>query len=144
MVYHKILNIVLCARKQGLALYPFYTQKLTSDNPNIPAHPSPNACPFSDHKCLFLFCRYIHLCHILDPMCRWYDVVFVFIFFNCIYLFLAVLSLVVIGGYSSCSSRASHCGGVSCCGAQALGHSGFNNCSSKAPEHRLNSYGARA
>ena len=47
MAYHKILNIVLCALKQGLALYPFYTQKLTSDNPNIPLHPSPNAFPLA-------------------------------------------------------------------------------------------------
>ena len=35
----------------------------------------------------FLFCKYIHLCHILDPTCRWYHMVFVF-FFNCIYFWL--------------------------------------------------------
>ena len=38
---------------------------------------------------------------------------------------------------SSCSVRASHCGGFSCCGARALGRVGFSSCGSWALEHRL-------
>ena len=50
------------------------------------------------------------------------------------------------GLLSSCSARASHCGGFSCRGARALGHTGFrgfSGCSSWALEHRLSS-GTRA
>ena len=35
-------------------------------------------------------------------------------------------------GCSSCSVRASHCGGFSCCGSYALGLVGFSNCSTWA------------
>ena len=68
--------------------------------------------------------------------------------------------------FSSCSERASHCGGFSCCGAWALGtrasvavaHGlsscgswasvvvarGLSSCGSRALEHRLSSCGAWA
>ena len=56
-----------------------------------------------------------------------------------------------MGGYSCCSTRASHCSGFSRCRAWALGHAGFSSCStwvsscgSQALEHRLSSCGARA
>jgi len=45
-----------------------------------------------------------------------------------------ILFLVVLGlpccprAFSSCSARASHCGGFSCCGAEVLGHMGFSSC----------------
>ena len=45
---------------------------------------------------------------------------------------------------SSCSTRASQCGGYPCCGARALGSVGFSSCSSQSVEHRLNSCGAWA
>jgi len=32
-----------------------------------------------------------------------------------------------LGLFSTCSVRASSCGGFSCCGAQALGHTGFSS-----------------
>ena len=40
--------------------------------------------------------------------------------------------------------RASLCGAFSYCGAQALGHAGFGSRGSRALEHRLSSWGARA
>ena len=49
---------------------------------------------------------------------------------------------------SSCSARASHCGGFPCCRARAPGHAGFGSCAlglsscgSWALEHRLDSCG---
>ena len=66
------------------------------------------------------------------------------------HLFLAVLGLccctgfslvVPSGGYSSCSARASHCGGSSCWGARALGSSSLSSCGSRALEHRFNTCG---
>ena len=44
-----------------------------------------------------------------------------FIIFTYLFLFLAVLGLLLYRLFSSCSTRASHCGGFSCCRAQALG-----------------------
>ena len=59
---------------------------------------------------------------------------FGFYFFNCIYLFMAVLDLCCCedlfsscgewGLLSSCSVQASHCGGFSCCRPLTLGHAG--------------------
>ena len=45
------------------------------------------------------------------------------------------------GLLSSCSVRASHCGGFSCCRARALKHVGFSSCGSQALESRLSSCG---
>ena len=51
-------------------------------NPSLPHAPSPLATtsPFSMSVSLFLFCRWVHLCHILDSTYKWYHTVFVFLF----------------------------------------------------------------
>ena len=48
------------------------------------------------------------------------------------------------GLLSSCSVRASHCGGFFCCGAQAIGHMGSIVGCSRALEHRFKNCGTRA
>ena len=66
----------------------------------------------------------------------------------CVRLFLVPAS----GGLlSSCSARASHCGGFSCCRARALGARasvvvacGRSSCGSQTPERRLISCGPQA
>ena len=56
---------------------------LTPNSQSIPPSlPSPLASTrlFSMPVSLFLFCRYVHLHHILDSMYKWYHMVFVFLF----------------------------------------------------------------
>ena len=76
-------------------------------------------------------------------------------FFLNIYLFRfeCAGSLLLRGLFSSCREQGllcscrvltSHCGGFSGCGAWALKYTGFSPCSSRALEHRLNSFGTRA
>ena len=48
MVYHRMLNRVLCAMKWDLEFYPFYT----SANPNLPLHP-PASLSLLATTCLF-------------------------------------------------------------------------------------------
>ena len=79
---------------------------------------------------------------------------YLFIYFWLSWVFIAArgLSLVAAsGGYSSCSARASHCGGSSCFRAQTLSAwasvvvaCGLSSCGSWALEHRLGSCGTRA
>ena len=67
---------------------------------------------------------------------------------NC-YLFLAVLSLLCLEGFSLVASggcslvvvEGSSLGGFSCCVVQALESTGFRGCSSWAPEHKFSSCG---
>ena len=42
MVYPRILNIVLCATRQNLVVYPFCVQLFTSANSNLLLYPSPS------------------------------------------------------------------------------------------------------
>ena len=49
-------------------------------------------------------------------------------------------SSLLSGLFSSCSARASNCGGFTFCRAWALGCRGFSNHGSGALEHRLSSY----
>ena len=56
MLYHRILNIVLCAIQQDL-VYPFYIQKLTSAKPNLPLHPSLNSLPCGKHQSVLYVCE---------------------------------------------------------------------------------------
>ena len=49
------------------------------------------------------------------------------------YLFVAMLCLCCCAqAFSSCRTRASHCGGFSCCRALALGYRGFSSCGVRA------------
>ena len=70
MVYHRLLNIVLCAMQQDVVVYAFYTYKLTPANPKLPLLPFSNPLPLGNHKAnlyvcdLFLFEREVHLCRI--------------------------------------------------------------------------------
>ena len=74
----------------------------------------------------------------------------VWFFPNFIYLFLAVLSSLLLRLFfscgeqkllSSCGVQASHWGIFSCCRAWALGCEGFSGCASWALEYRINSCG---
>ena len=58
-------------------------------------------------------------------------------------LLIAVASLVVEHGLSSCGTQALECMGFSSCGVQALGRAGFSSCGVWALEHRLSSCGTQ-
>ena len=76
MVYHRILNIAPCAIQWDLVVYTFCIYQFASGKPNLPLPPSPSLSPlantnlFSMSMILFLFHRYVHLCHILDSTCK--------------------------------------------------------------------------
>ena len=63
MVYHRILNIVLCAIQQILVGYPFSIQQCVHVHPKLPNYPFPPFLPqatissFSKSLRLFLFCK---------------------------------------------------------------------------------------
>ena len=67
----RILNIVPCAIQLDL-VYPFYTYQFASASPKsqsnfFPPHfPLATTSLFSMSLILFMFYRYVHLCHILD------------------------------------------------------------------------------
>ena len=52
---------------------------LTPTSHTIPPPWQPKVCSLMSMS-LFLFCRYIHLCLILDSTYKWYHIVFVFLF----------------------------------------------------------------
>ena len=89
MVYYRILNIVLGTIQQNLAVYLFYIQQFVSANPKLLIYPSPTPSPlvtvslFSMSVSLFLFCRYVHLCYVLDSIYKWLCMVFNFLFLTC-------------------------------------------------------------
>ena len=71
------------------------------------------------------------------------------IMFTYLFIFLTVLGLgcctgFSLGLFSTCSVRASRCGGFSCCGAQALGHTGFSSWAPGLCSTGLISCGSRA
>ena len=76
IVFHHVLYqetgcISLCCTVDLIA-YLFQMQQFASINPKLPVHPTPSLLPltttslFSMSMSLFLFCRQVHLCHILD------------------------------------------------------------------------------
>lgn len=73
MVCHRRLNTIPWAVQWDL-VYPSCISLFASANPRLPAlaHPSPSATTalLSTSVSLFLFCRYVHLCHILDSTCK--------------------------------------------------------------------------
>ena len=56
MVYHRILNMLLCAIQEDLAVYPFYTYKITCADTNL--HPSlnPHLLAATGQFSVILFC----------------------------------------------------------------------------------------
>ena len=87
MIYPVTLNIFLCytAGPSGLSiLYVIvYISQPQTLNPFLTHPPSPLATIslFSRYMSLFLvFCRWVHLSHILDSIYKWYHIVSVFLF----------------------------------------------------------------
>ena len=81
MVYHKILNIVPCAISRTLLFIHSIYNSLHLLIPNSQSFPSSilgNHSLFSVSVSLFLFHRYVHLCHISDSTYKWYHI-FVFL-----------------------------------------------------------------
>ena len=74
---------------------------------------------------------------------RLLPLLYVFSLFLHLFIFVDAGSLLLCELSSSCSVRASHCGGF-CCRAQAVGCTGFCSCGSQALEHGLSSHGTRA
>ena len=56
MVYHRILNIDLCAILEGLVAYPVYIVKLISANPDFLYHLSPNSFLPGNQKSVLCIC----------------------------------------------------------------------------------------
>ena len=63
MVYHRILNRVLCAILEDFVAYPFYILKLISGNPDLPCHLSPNSFLPSNQKSV------LYICDSVSKMC---------------------------------------------------------------------------
>ena len=86
MLHHKGLGRVPRALQQDLTAYPLQMKSFASTNPKLPVHPTLSLSSlaatslFSMSMSLFLFCRKVHLCHILDSRCKRYHMVFVFLF----------------------------------------------------------------
>ena len=84
ILYPKRWDIVPCGRTSLLIHSKCNSLHLPTPNspPTILPPPSLLATTslFSTSVSLFLFCRYIHLCYILDSTYKWYHVVFVFLF----------------------------------------------------------------
>ena len=97
MVYPRRLDILPCADSSTLLSILSKCNNLhllTSDSQSIPlSPPSPLATTslFSMSVSLFLFCRWVNLCRILDSTYKWHCMVLVF-------LFLSSLSMII----SSC------------------------------------------
>ena len=106
MVYHRILNIVPCAIQQDLVGYPTNKALYNSLHLLTPASQSFLCNPFlattslfSMSVSLFLFHRYVHLCHSSDFTYKWYHMVFSILGLSCtsfsVWLHLVWSSLVV-------------------------------------------------
>ena len=84
-VYLKKLHIVPCAIYSRTSLF-IRSKFNASTNPNSLFIPFPppfllaTTSLFSISESLFLFCRQVHLCHILDSTFKWYHMIFVFLF----------------------------------------------------------------
>ena len=63
----------------SLFIHPIYEFAFANPSPCAPS-PLATASLFSKSVSLFMFCRYVHLCHILDSTYKWYHMVFVFLF----------------------------------------------------------------
>ena len=101
-----------------------------------------NSAPFSQAAEFLSF--WIFFCF-LSYLLMWFWLCWVFVNAQ------IVLWLQQAGATPCCRVQASHCGGFSCCGAQALGVQasvigacGLSSWASRALEHSLNSWGARA
>ena len=77
MVYHRILNIVPCATQEDLVAYPFHIMVCLCWS----QAPSPSVLfTLGNHKSVLRVCyRYVHLGCILDSVCKWPHMVFVFL-----------------------------------------------------------------
>ena len=85
MFYHKWLDIVFCTMKQELILSHSKCNGLHLLAPESQSIPLPSL-PLSNHQSIcyvyvsVLFCRYVHLCNILDSTYKCYHMIFVFLF----------------------------------------------------------------
>ena len=88
VVYHRILNVVLCymfgpcwlSVLNVLIIACIYQPQAPSPPLSLPRSPLATTSLVSVSMSLFLFCRQVYLCHILDSTCQWYYRVFVFLF----------------------------------------------------------------
>ena len=89
---HSFFNTILSWSFPEVYISLYYTVGLlvvylASTNSKLPVPPALTSSSrlaitslFSMSVCLFVFYRYIHLCHILDYTYKWYHMVFVFLF----------------------------------------------------------------
>ena len=84
MVYHKILTIVPCAILYELVVYPSCIYQFVLLILNSQAIPFPFPLLLGSHNLssisVSLSHRHVQLCHVLDSTCKWYHMVFVFLF----------------------------------------------------------------
>ena len=70
---------VLFSHSKYNSLFVTPDPPLSSSTPLL-LHPSATTSLSSPSMSLSLFCLWVHLCHILDSACKWYHMVFVFLF----------------------------------------------------------------
>ena len=86
MVYQRMLSDNSCLLKalhSGtlLFIHPKCNSLFTAPDPSLSLlHPLATPGLSSTSVSLFLFCLWVHLCHVLDSTCKWYHMVFVFLF----------------------------------------------------------------
>ena len=88
---HDIEYSSLCSTTGPCCLSILYIIVCIPNSHSIPPLPPSHlstASLFSMSVSLFLFCKYVNLCHILDSTYRWYHMVFVF-------LWLTSLSMII-------------------------------------------------
>ena len=72
MVYYRILNIFPCDLQQDSLLCPVCIYQFATVHHKLPLHPSPAPVSPLATACLnlFLFCKQVHLCRMVDSTCK--------------------------------------------------------------------------
>ena len=97
--YPKRLDIVLCAIRTSLLIHS-KCNNLHLPPPNSPSIPLPPPDPLPQPQVcslsvsLFLFCRQVHLCRILDSTYKWYHM-YVFLFLTSLSMRLSIASILL-------------------------------------------------
>ena len=57
MVYHRIMNIILCAIQSDLVVHPFYIEEFPSASSKFSLYPMPLSFPLGNYKSVLYICE---------------------------------------------------------------------------------------